>query len=1141
MNRVAMSIARIKSHYEVVVVGSGYGGGIAASRMARAGRKVCLLERGREFIPGEFPDTFVEASAETQIDTPGIQIGSKTALFDFHVNDDINVLVGCGLGGTSLINAGVVIKPVPDVFNDPAWPREFIADLKKGVADGYECARTMLNCRPYPTEYPALRKREAQQKSARAMNEDCYEPEIAVTFARTEGDTNHFGVKQSPCILCGDCVSGCNHTSKNTVQMNYLPDAWNHGAEIFTETNVRYVERQGGLWIVHFRAIGGGSNPFNGPSQFVSADIVILAAGTLGSTEILLRSREKGLAISDLLGRRFGGNGDFLGFSYNGDQEINAIGWGARKPDPNNPVGPCITSIIDIRTKVMDYKEGMSIEEGVIPGALSQILPLTFSALSKLIGKDMDVGIMDYLSEKKRELESLVRGPYYGAMKHTQTYLVMAHDSMDGVMYLEDDRLRIRWPNVGKQKIFEKVRNNLVKAVQALGGTYIPNPIWSEVFGHDLVTVHPLGGCVMGENARSGVVNHKGQVFSSNDGTRVHEGLYIMDGAVIPTSIGTNPLFTICAIAERNVALLANERGFKFDYKQHFRTQRSVELVSPGIQFTETMKGYFSTSAKEDHERAFEVGRLDGSPFSFTLTIISDDVREMLKERGQATITGTVSAPALSGEPLMVTAGTFNLFENYPDEVNTRRMWYRMSLTSQDGKAFYVEGYKVIRDDPGLDLWSDTSTLFITVYGGKDSGGPLLGKGILRIEPGDFMKQLRTIRINNANSMTERLRYQAEFGKSFAGQLFDTYGGIFARQRYFDPEAPPRKQRDLCVSAPEVYDINTEDGVKIRLSRYKGGDKGPVILSHGLGVSSRIFSIDTIDTNLLEFLFEHRYDVWLLDYRASIELPAANSRFSADEIGRYDYPAAIAFVKERARKDSVQMVVHCFGATAWTASMLGGWIRPHKDVRSAVISQVSTHMKVPLLTKLKTGLHVPGFLDKMGIDSLTAYTDKHSDWLNRLFDDALRVYPMESEETCNNPVCQRVTFLYGHLYEHDQLNDSTHESLHEMFGVANITSFEHLALMARKGHIVSSLGQEVYMPYLERLAIPITFISGEENQCFLPESTEISYNLLREKNGKELYKRFIIPRYGHIDCVYGKNASMDVYPHILKQLEETAL
>ncbi len=368
-----------------------------------------------------------------------------------------------------------------------------------------------------------------------------------------------------------------------------------------------------------------------------------------------------------------------------------------------------------------------------------------------------------------------------------------------------------------------------------------------------------------------------------------------------------------------------------------------------------------------------------------------------------------------------------------------------------------------------------------------------------------------------------------------SGRYFDIFGSIFAGQNYFNPNAAPRIKRPLRTSAPQVFDITTQDQVTLRLTRYQGGSKGPVILSHGLGVSSRIFSMDTYDTNLVEYLFGHEYDVWLLDCRTSIELPAAHTQFSGDIIAKYDYPLAVDTVLEIAAAKSVQMVVHCYGSATWSMSMLGGWLH---GVRAAVCSQVSTHMKLPFLTRMKTGLHIPSFLASMGIKSLNAYTAKDARWPDKFFDKALNFYPIQKEERCNNPICHRIAFLYGQLYEHDQLNRLTHDNLHELFGVANITSFEHLALMSRKGHLVSFQGEDRYLPHLERMAIPITFISGEENECYLPESTEITYNLLCDRNGGDLYKRFVIPDYGHIDCIYGKNAVRDVYPHILSQLEE---
>ena len=195
----------------MVIVGSGYGGSIAASRLARAGQQVCLLERGKEFQPGEYPDTLAEASGQMQTDLPAHHIGSHTGLFDLRVNDDINVFLGCGLGGTSLINANVALRAEPRVFDDPRWPQAIRDDLPTLIEEGYGHAEEMLKPRPYPQDFPLFRKLQALEKSSVHLHEKFYRPPINVTF---EDGVNHAGVYQQACTLCGDCCSGCNFGSK---------------------------------------------------------------------------------------------------------------------------------------------------------------------------------------------------------------------------------------------------------------------------------------------------------------------------------------------------------------------------------------------------------------------------------------------------------------------------------------------------------------------------------------------------------------------------------------------------------------------------------------------------------------------------------------------------------------------------------------------------------------------------------------------------------------------------------------------------------------------------------------------------------------------------------------------------------------
>jgi cholesterol oxidase len=210
-----------------------------------------------------------------------------------------------------------------------------------------------------------------------------------------------------------------------------------------------------------------------------------------------------------------------------------------------------------------------------------------------------------------------------------------------------------------------------------------------------------------------------------------------------------------------------------------------------------------------------------------------------------------------------------------------------------------------------------------------------------------------------------------------------------------------------------------------------------------------------------------------------------------------------------------------------------------QGVRSAVASQIATDVVAPKVTRIKSGLYMPNLLAKLGVDSLTAYVDTHANWFEKLYDESLRVLPGEAEERCHSRVCRRITFMYAPLYEHDQLNRQTHDTLHETFGIANTAAFEHLALLVREGHLVDAGGNDAYMPHLDRLAIPIHFIHGAENACFLPRSTELTVERLSRANDPRLYSRDVIPRYGHIDCIMGANAVRDVFPRIARHLDDT--
>ena len=541
VQRLSRSIDGIAASYDVVVIGSGYGGGVAASRLARAGKRVCVLERGREYLTGEFPVKLSDMRAEMMVSGGRFKGEGRPGLYDVRLGEHMHVLVGCGLGGGSLVNAGVSLRPDARVFSDERWPSAIRRG--EGIDDGYARARAWLRPATDPEAF-AITKLRSLEKASPALGQAPEAATVAVSFADT---TNAAGIEQPACTRCGDCCGGCNVGSKNTVAMTYLPDAVAHGAEVFTEVKVHRLERaSGGRWRVLWRRSGAPESEIGE----VTGDIVVLAAGTLGSTEVLLRSREAGLAVSDRLGHAFSANGDIIAFGYNGRERVNAVGVGHPARAEVAPVGASVTGQIRI-DDAEDLARSLCVQEGVLPSALGPLLPALFIPGGRLLGA----------------AHALIKGVYDGPLAKTHTFFVVSHDAAEGRIVLKDGRAAIDWPNVMRQPVYGRVDAALDALCKANGASYVKNPLSETLMGAKPATAHPLGGCGMGEDAARGVVSHKGQVWASGSGrgNAVHEGLYVIDGSVMPRSLGVNPLLTITALAERTLALMAADYQLRYD------------------------------------------------------------------------------------------------------------------------------------------------------------------------------------------------------------------------------------------------------------------------------------------------------------------------------------------------------------------------------------------------------------------------------------------------------------------------------------------------------------------------------------------------------------------------------------------------
>lgn len=583
--RLSRPVELLRNSYDTVVIGSGYGGGVAASRMARAGQSVCLLERGQEKWPGEYPSGFLDAMKEFHVSgnfAPhflnglAVETGSPTGLYHLIMGKGQNAFVGNGLGGTSLLNANVFIEADDRTMEMEDWPEQL--RKAKSLDHYYKLARKMLEPETYPEDWPKLPKLTMLERQAEALGwkENFRRVEQTTRFMN---GTNSSGVEMYPSALTGMDSTGMNDGSKSSTLVNYLADAWNWGAEMFCESEVRYIKKHPdpeiGGYLVFFAWHGSKRGAFKDniykDLMWVHArKAVFLGAGAIGTTEILLRSKKLGLSMSDKVGTGMSGNGDILAFGYNTDTEVNAIG--RQYPSPYNPVGPTITGVID-RRDTENPLDGFVIQEGAIPKALA---PLFQTMLEMMPGNQYPSGysLVEKVKHVIAQQGSRFLGPYYkkGSIERTQIYLVMSHDSNQAILTLKDDKPVLEFLGVGRSEHVRELNDILKQATEAVGGVYVNSPFYAAL-GEQEITVHPIGGACMSNDgtADHGVTNHFGEVLTGH-GTETHPGLVVTDASVIPTALGCNPFATITALAERSVEqaaikLLPAGQGIDYETK----------------------------------------------------------------------------------------------------------------------------------------------------------------------------------------------------------------------------------------------------------------------------------------------------------------------------------------------------------------------------------------------------------------------------------------------------------------------------------------------------------------------------------------------------------------------------------------------
>lgn len=590
---------------------------------------------------------------------------------------------------------------------------------------------------------------------------------------------------------------------------------------------------------------------------------------------------------------------------------------------------------------------------------------------------------------------------------------------------------------------------------------------------------------------------------------------------------------------------------------------------APTLSFSEHQHGFIAPDPDaavgddvmtdtETFETGYRLGLDVGSSLDFTVQVAYDDVTAVLADpAAPASMTGTVTAPALSHQALMVTNGSFVLLRRDASQVETSHMLYEMDLRSVEGAEFRLVGYKVIHEGPQRAAWPDSTTLFVTVRpSGAGGGGDVVRRGITRVGVGDFVDLLRTMQVGNVADPARRLRYKVGFGRVLVRSLVSHYGGSLDELGRF-PTLPaprgiplPRGWGGTCETL--LWSVGRGwfacDGGDMgdacsRLIHYGGRTqtKGPVIVAGGFGMPSWSLTALTIEKNLVEYLIEHGYDVWLFDYDSGSDLPSARTSFTLDDIAD-DWTRAIPEVCRRSGRETVQCLGHCVGSAGLLMAVLQGNLDVPSRVRSMVCAQYTLFPYGSALNRAKNLLGVGQLLELLGVETVSP--DTAPTLKDVALDLALRPIPLPAGEQCGESVCRWINAIYGLTHAHAQLNDDTHAEIGDIFGVGNLTALRQIGLTMVRQRLVDARGRDVYLTEenLRHFTMPVHFVAGVRNYIFRPKGARRSVGLLRHVNRDEAAKDYFtvdyLPGYAHLDAMIGRDAARDVFPRILAKLDQ---
>jgi cholesterol oxidase len=519
--------------FDAIVIGSGFGGAIMARRLAEQGLRVLVLERGRRWEPSEYPrragDAWIYSDAHP---------ARHSGWLDMRFFRGMTVAQAAGVGGGSLCYSSVATEAPADLFTR-GWPAEITYQELK---PHYDTVAREMDLQVIP-DGQLTRRFEIARDAARNLGyaDRFAKAPLAVSFSpdwnyqledpfdhrHSRPFVNAHGQRQGTCIHLGNCDLGCDVRAKNGLDVNYIPRAEQHGADVRPLHVVRTIEPAGGGYRVAFERIDGGRLVAGSET----AARVIVAAGSLGTTELLLRCRDEHRtlpAISRQLGTRWSANANFISMAvYSKDEHVRQSS------------GPTIAGILDFSDGGFRNQRFVVEDDGFPNLLLNAVKAYLDGNVRTPVGRHLVSELEEYLRDDT-------------PLRNLLLWLGAGMDAADGRLFLKRRWfmpwrrvLSLAWQLQGSKPVLDAVESMHQNLTEATGGRFRALPTWRLL--ESLVTLHPLGGCPIGTSADNGVVDHLGRVFG-------YPNLIVADGAILPTPTIRNPSHTIAALAERMAA-----------------------------------------------------------------------------------------------------------------------------------------------------------------------------------------------------------------------------------------------------------------------------------------------------------------------------------------------------------------------------------------------------------------------------------------------------------------------------------------------------------------------------------------------------------------------------------------------------------